>query len=219
MTTPLAYRWTGDSFQVLPRHAKAADAAPRKGDPCTIDGCGRPVVARGWCKRHYDRWRRHGNPDICLKPLSARGDPAKWLRENCSRSGDECLIWPFAKFPDGRAHMNGAKPTRLMCELAHGKPPSSRHEAAHSCGKGHEACINPVHLRWATPVENQADRVQHGTLLMGSRLPQSKLTEDDVLQIRALSKTMQQKEIATLFNVGKTCIHKILKGVSWRHVA
>lgn len=30
---------------------------------CSIDGCekGEPIV-RGWCKRHYRRWQRHGDP-------------------------------------------------------------------------------------------------------------------------------------------------------------
>jgi hypothetical protein len=53
--------------------------------------------------------------------------------------------------------------TRVMCKLAHGPAPTPKHHAAHSCGKGHEACINPKHLRWATPRENAADAKLHGT--------------------------------------------------------
>ncbi len=29
---------------------------------CTIDGCERAVAARGWCRLHYHRWHRHGDP-------------------------------------------------------------------------------------------------------------------------------------------------------------
>lgn len=33
---------------------------PRK--PCSIEGCGKPAKARGWCGTHYHCWRRTGNP-------------------------------------------------------------------------------------------------------------------------------------------------------------
>lgn len=34
---------------------------------CVIEGCVKPSVSRaGWCYMHYTRWRRHGNPGICL---------------------------------------------------------------------------------------------------------------------------------------------------------
>lgn len=29
---------------------------------CSIEGCEGSVSARGWCNRHYLRWRNHGNP-------------------------------------------------------------------------------------------------------------------------------------------------------------
>ena len=29
---------------------------------CSILDCGRPERSRGWCKRHYERWRKHGDP-------------------------------------------------------------------------------------------------------------------------------------------------------------
>jgi hypothetical protein len=30
--------------------------------PCSVDGCGRAVVCRGFCDPHYKRWHRHGDP-------------------------------------------------------------------------------------------------------------------------------------------------------------
>lgn len=34
--------------------------APRR--TCSIEGCDRPSVSRGWCRRHYSQWHRYGDP-------------------------------------------------------------------------------------------------------------------------------------------------------------
>ncbi len=34
---------------------------------CQFEGCDRPSQARGWCKTHWARWRKHGDPSIVLK--------------------------------------------------------------------------------------------------------------------------------------------------------
>lgn len=36
---------------------------------CKIDGCGNKHKARGWCKKHYTRWCRHGDPNIVLREM------------------------------------------------------------------------------------------------------------------------------------------------------
>lgn len=185
---------------------------------CSVDGCCSQLLARGYCKRHYDRWRRHGDPLICKKQLSPRGAPIQWLLAHVNFNENTCLVWPFARHKDGRAHINGDFPSRIMCELAHGAPPSPIHQAAHSCGKGNSGCVNPSHLRWATPAENSADKIIHGTLLMGDALPQSKLSAYDVLAIRALHGSVTQRALAARYGVKPACINKIVQRQSWRHL-
>jgi hypothetical protein len=68
---------------------------------------------------------------------------------------------------------------------AHGEPPTARHEAAHSCGKGHLGCVHPGHLSWKTRNENRADMVRHGMLPRGTIVSTNKLTEDQVREIRS----------------------------------
>ena len=34
---------------------------------CTVDGCENEANgARGWCRKHYTRWKRHGDPTVSL---------------------------------------------------------------------------------------------------------------------------------------------------------
>lgn len=51
---------------------------------CSIEGCVKPVAARGWCTTHYARWQRHGDPSI-LK--LARG-PSTCSVDGCERKHD-----------------------------------------------------------------------------------------------------------------------------------
>lgn len=51
-----------------------------RGAPCTIPDCGKPVVGRGWCARHYGIWRTHGDPLHPVRSYERRG-------ERCSEKG------------------------------------------------------------------------------------------------------------------------------------
>ena len=127
---------------------RSGPKAPRF-KPCSVPSCERNAARTaagkaGFCSMHYARWKKHGDPLKVAKPLS----PAKdWIVQHSTYDGDDCLRWPFHVGPDGygRVHRfeNGSLTTasNLMCEMAHGAAPTSRHECAHSCGKGHEAWV------------------------------------------------------------------------------
>jgi hypothetical protein len=132
--------------------------------------------------------------------------------------GDECLAWPFSKgrgygmvWVDGRMVVA----SRYICELAHGAPPTPEHEAAHSCGKGHEACVTKGHLDWKTPAQNQADRVIHGTHDRGERNANSKITEAEAREILALKGVEPPCKIANRLRVSPHTVSKIHSGHSW----
>lgn len=42
---------------------------------CSIESCTSLVSCRGWCEKHYQRWRKHGDP-IFLK-IAPRGSGSK----------------------------------------------------------------------------------------------------------------------------------------------
>lgn len=131
---------------------------------CTGRGCDRPVIARGFCRRHYLRWYKHNDPEA---GRTARGEPMRWLKSQIAFDGEDCLTWPFNRNTRGYGTVGRHNASRVMCELVHGPAPSRSHDAAHSCGLGHKGCVHPKHLRWATKKENQADRYIHGTLSKG----------------------------------------------------
>jgi hypothetical protein len=181
---------------------------------CQIDACNRPRYARGWCKRHYARWQRYGDAAFRPRRSFAPGRLMIWIRDRALLySGDECLRWPF-KSKDRHGYgclqyegrLTGAH--RVVCELAHGKAPTGRHYAAHSCGNGHLGCVNPRHLRWATPTENHAD-----TLIHGRR--HSKLTLEQVQEIRALRGKIPHREIAAKFDISISNVASIYRGATW----
>lgn len=126
---------------------------------CAIEECSRPVRARGWCNMHWRRWRNHGDP---LAGRTPNGEAVRFLREVVLRhSVDECLLWPFGRGKHGYAtYGKNSLAHRWICEKLYGPPPDPSYQVAHKCGI--RACVAPAHLRWATPTENEADKLLHG---------------------------------------------------------
>ena len=75
-------------------------------------------------------------------------------------------------------------------------------------------------LRYDTKKNNSADRDKHGKTVRGSKAAGSKLTEDNVIEIRKLleSESVAQVKIAKRFGVSPRTISGIKCGNSWAHV-
>lgn len=57
---------------------------------CSIEGCNEPVyiVKRGWCKTHYNRWYRHGDPMVTKSARKQkRAACRKPVRKECPAEG------------------------------------------------------------------------------------------------------------------------------------
>lgn len=137
-------------------------------------------------------------------------DKAKWLVSHVGHTGQDCLTWPFKANIDGygmvMVNRKNWMAHRLMCELAHGLPPTPKHQAAHECGNGNKGCVNPRHLSWKTQHENQQDRWKHGTQNVGQR---GKLTYAERVAIRAMRGEKTQAELAKIYGVDRTTIRCI----------
>lgn len=158
-------------------------------------------------------------------PLIEYGAPLRFIEVAVAHKSDDCLTWPFAKITAGYGTVGVEGVTRLahrvVCERVHGPPPTPRHEAAHNCGNGHLACINPRHLRWATHKENCADTLIHGTHIRGENNYATHLTEADVREIRRLYSlgNITYRELGERFGVGLEAIGAIVRVDTWKHVA
>lgn len=87
----------------------------------------------------------------------------------------------------------------------------------HTCD--HKYCVNPDHLFLGTTKDNKDDEINKGRHAFGERQGNSKLSEDEVVQIkRLLASSFSGAEIGRMFNVTPEAIYLIKKGTNWRHV-
>lgn len=184
---------------------------------CSIPDCGKRYYGGGLCNMHWQRVRKHGDP---YGGGTTPGEPLRYLNEIVLLyEGDECLSWPFGKITAGYGtiHFDGrlCLVSRVVCERVHGPPPTPEHEAAHSCGKGHEGCVAKRHLSWKTSAENKADQLIHGTRPRGSKHGNAKLSNSDVIKIRSLRGKAKQADIAHWFGVDKSVISRVQSGKRW----
>lgn len=117
--------------------------------PCTVEGCHRPLLARGWCATHYMRVRRTGQ----LDHIPATVTEKLWQRFERSESG--CWEWIGVVAADGYGHYktNGRphQAHRVVYEFLVGPIPEGL-QLDHLCRN--RKCVNPAHLEPVTAKEN-----------------------------------------------------------------
>jgi DNA-binding transcriptional regulator YiaG len=79
-------------------------------------------------------------------------------------------------------------------------------------------CVNPRHLAWKTPKENQADKIIHGVHNRGERNGNAVLTAEKVQEIRRLKASVPRKKLAEIYGVTLQTISKVTTGARWSHI-
>lgn len=114
-------------------------------------------------------------------------------------------------------HIEKAYLHRLICE-AHCGPCPEGMECRHIDGdKKNNSSSN---LAWGTKLENENDKKEHNTTLVGEKNPMSKLTESDVLAMRSLRRKTGNSyaKIASQFNVSTMTAYRAITMKQWRNV-
>jgi DNA-binding transcriptional regulator YiaG len=186
-----------------------------------MPGCKKPFVAKGYCRMHYNRVYTKGTPHRETPRIEKIMKFVDEVALPCE--SDECLRHPFNVNDVGYCFINRGKRSartsetlhRHICGRKHGAPPQPDYDAAHECGNAW--CVNPRHLFWKTRADNMNDKRRHGTHIQGSKQWKASLTEEQVREIRELSKSMTQREIARRFGLGYKHVWHVLHD-TWKHV-
>ena len=113
---------------------------------------------------------------------------------------------------------------QLVAEAFIGNAPSELHEVAHD--NGSRIFNHFTNLRWATRVENDADRQVHGTAPKGIKNGNAKLSDDDVRDIRRQYFLIKNRlscgkisDLAEVYGIHHATLIRVATGKSWPHLS
>lgn len=130
---------------------------------CSLPGCEDPHEARGWCTKHYQRWKTHGDPLGGARRLPWPENLLRRLRF-CSPTSmpTGCIEWTGSTDVHGYGGINSPgshRAHRAAYELVVGPIPPD-HELDHLCEN--PSCVNPGHLDPVTKEEHaRRSRMRH----------------------------------------------------------
>lgn len=88
------------------------------------------------------------------------------------------------------------------------------HYVCHKCDN--RRCVKPSHLFAGTPKDNMQDASRKGRTARGENFVSAKLTEEQVLQIRADNRPI--RKIAEDYPICHATVSEIKRGEIWKHL-
>lgn len=187
---------------------------------CSVDGCGKDARALGLCPKHRWRLKKYGTTDI--ESVYELTPEQRFWKKVDRRGRDECWLWTAGVRGDGYGAFQVESTRQISAHrysytLAHGEIPNGL-VVMHSCDV--PLCVNPEHLSLGTNSENSADAARKGRRLPGSQNHQAKLTEKQVLQLRAqyAAGGVTHKQLAADYGISAALVSFILTRKAWKHI-
>lgn len=154
-----------------------------------------------------------------IRKSRGKGKGLQFLEEAISSDSQDCIIWPFYKMKNGYGqvgtHDGMSLAHRYVCTRFHGNPPKENSQARHLCGN--RACVNPKHIRWGSPKQNEDDKRNHGTWY--KRISNGKWSESVVKSMREeYDMGVAPKIISKKYNVPWSTVMKIVRRETWKHL-
>jgi hypothetical protein len=187
----------------------ATCSVEEQGTRCTIR-----VKSRGYCKKHYERWLRHGDPLVVAK--RGRGALLAELLAAGRATTDECIILTVRTQHRPTAKLDGTLmlASRAVWILAKGDP--GELHVLHTCHQGDEGCINIRHLYLGTNMQNVQDMVDAGRA-RGGRQGNRKLKPEQVAAIRQEHAAgANPVELAERYGVSRYTVYQVARGDTWK---
>lgn len=191
---------------------------------CSVADCGRPYAAKGFCHKHYNRWRRHGDPTHTEFFMPRTETLEERLDALLDKSGGAAACWEYQCAPGSGGYtmlmIDGRQQGihRWAYEAEHGPIPQGLF-VLHSCDN--RRCANPAHLRLGTHQDNMDDKVARDRCYrgVGEENPGAKLTEVDVRQMRArYAAGESRKSLARRFRTSRSNVDLIVTRRRWARV-
>ncbi len=137
------------------------------------------------------------------------------------RIGDGCWNWIGAIGPRGyggfKFHGKRQSSHRVALALTGQAMPPSSVDVCHRCDN--PKCVRPSHLFIGSRSENLLDASTKGRIARGESHGSSKLSSDDVVDIRRrVSNGETQTSLALAYGVSVTAIHLIHHRLRWAHL-
>lgn len=139
------------------------------------------------------------------------GPSGKVLRSRPSPSNGYLIV---AVMVGGRAW---TVPVHVIVAESWRGPRPPGYQVAH--GRGGSSDNRPVNIRWATPGQNAADKVLHGTDPRGERNGAARLTAAQVVAMREeyAARRATQAELAQRYGITRSAAALITRGQRWAH--